>query len=138
VVAGVRERGPGEVGVARLRLVAEIGGQADPAVALAGVQHARRLALPEGVERLLERLPDQRRRGVRPRATRPRVELVELALRLVKDLADGEALAHLALVLSSRMKARVLSGRRASVSRSSGLPCAPLLSAVTSAPYASP
>ena len=78
VVARVRERRPGEVGLARLRLVAEERGQADPAVARARLQHARRLVVPEDVERAFQRLPDERGGGVRPRAAGVRIELVQL------------------------------------------------------------
>ena len=42
VVAGLRQRGPGEVGRARLGLVAEVGGQALPAVAPVGRPHPGR------------------------------------------------------------------------------------------------
>src|SRR5688572_8555607 len=51
VVAGVRERRPGEVRLARLGLVAEVGGQAHPAVAHARLQHAGRLVVPVHVDR---------------------------------------------------------------------------------------
>src|SRR3712207_517622 len=54
VVAGVRQRGPGEVGFAGLGPVAEVGGKADPAVAQARLEHPGGPAAPEEVERLLE------------------------------------------------------------------------------------
>ncbi len=131
VVAGLRERGPGEVGRARLGPVAEVRRQALPAVAPVGLLHAGGAGDPERVQRGLERLPDQDRGGVRPGAGGRRVELVELALGLVEHGGDVHA-------ISAWMKSRVLSGSRLSVDGSSSAPCEPRLSSATSAAVGPP